>query len=116
MDEGTNYDRATALKLATSVDSGDLEGSPSSEAATLRHDALVGLRRQGTVGAQAASLITRTFPTDTVAVPFYVERATFDGQPVFVVVEALGPKDGTLRDKRVWVLSDSGDVLLSGTR
>lgn len=116
VDEGRTYDRASALRLAASIDSGDLADRSSQEAATLRHDALVDLRKQGATGAAAASLITKTFPTDTAAVPFYVERAAFDSRPVFVVIEALGPKDGPLRDKRVWVLSDSGEVLLSGTR
>ena len=116
VDEGGSYDRESALALAAAADSGDLAGRSTREADALRHDALVDLRSEGAAGAEAASLVTKTFPSNAAAVPFYVERATFDSKPALVVIEAIGPADGSLADKRIWVLSEDGDVLLSGTR
>jgi hypothetical protein len=116
VDEGGSYNRESALALTAAADSGDLADHSTREAGVLRHDALVDLRGEGAAGAEAASIITRTFPSDAAAVPFYVERATFDSVPALVIIEAIGPADGSLVDKRIWVLSEDGDVLLSGTR
>ncbi len=116
IEKGGSYDRESALALAEAANSGDLAGRSTREAKALRHDALVDLRSKGAAGAEAASLITQTFPSDAAAVPFHVERATFASMPAFVIIEAIGPADGSLVDKRIWVLSEDGDVLLSGTR
>lgn len=116
VDQGRDYTQETALRLAASADPQDLDEHVSSDSAPLRHDALVDLRRSGDAGAEAASLITKTFPSDSTGVPFYVERATFESAPALIVLEAIGRPGGTLTDTRVWVLSEDGDVLLSATR
>jgi len=116
VDAGASYDSASALELPRSVDAGRLVDQPTSKAADLRHEALVALRKRGGAAADAAVLITRTFPAGSNSVPFYVESADFEGQPAWIIVEAIGRTDDNLTDKRVWVLSAKGDVLLAGTR
>lgn len=116
VDQETSYSEESALALAQRLDAGSLTKQSTESGTGLRHEALAALRRDGSAASDAAKLITRTFPSDTQAVPFYVELATYDSQPAYVIVEAVGPKDGKLVDKRLWVLSASGDVLLSGTR
>jgi hypothetical protein len=114
--DGGSYTAEEVLRLPSKLEPGDLADEAAERSAELRHEALVKLRRQGPDAAEVASLITRTFPADTLGVPFYVERATFDGGPAIVIVEAIGRPGGSLSDERVWVISDSGDVLISGTR
>ncbi|HSK48134.1 MAG TPA: hypothetical protein VLA05_09055 [Coriobacteriia bacterium] len=116
VDEDGAYTSETALELAEQVDPGSVADRPTSDALELRHDALVALRREGGGASDAATLITRTFPSDSSGVPFYVESATYESEPALVIVEAIGREGGKLEDERVWVLSTSGDVLLSGTR
>ena len=116
VDEDGAYTSETALELAEKVDSGSLANRPTSDAPELRHDALVALRREGSGASVAAGLITRTFPSDSTGVPFYVESATYESKEALIIVEAIGRDEGKLADERVWVLSASGDVLLSGTR
>ena len=93
-----------------------LTDAPVSDAEQLRHDALVGLRSRGGEAAKAADLITKSFPSDTRGVPVYVERALVGGRRVFVIIEAAGPPSGNLSAKRLWVMSENGDVLYAGSR
>lgn len=114
--EGRSYDSESVLELAGTVADPGLSNVPVLDAEARRHDALVSLRTQGGSAAEAAELITKTFPTDTAAVPYYVEQATYEGTDALVLIEAMGPPGGTLSDRRTWVLSNDGDVLISGTR
>jgi len=91
-------------------------GTGVSETAALRSEALGRLRARGDQAADAADLITRTFANSGAGVPVYVESAVFEGSDAFVVVEAIGPKSGKLRDLRIWVIGMDGEVLYSGTR
>lgn len=116
VDAGASYNEAEALALSGELDAGELAQAPTSETAERRHDALVDLRRQGSTAAEAATLITKTFPADASGVPFYVERATFESVPALVIVESIGRSEGSLSDVRVWVIDLDGAVLLSGTR
>ena len=77
---------------------------------------MVAEHAEGSGASVAAGLITRTFPSDSTGVPFYVESATYESKEALIIVEAIGRDEGKLADERVWVLSASGDVLLSGTR
>jgi hypothetical protein len=92
-------------------------GSPYAEmsvasAGALRSDALVSLRNRGGASAEAAALITKTFPSDAAAVPVYVELAKVDGRDVLLLVEAWGPRGGSLDMERLWVLDAvTGEVI-----
>lgn len=111
-----DYTGRSALALAGSTEAAEVSDKPTAGAGDLRRAALISLRRQGDVAQQAADLITATFPVNTPGVPLRVEKATFEGEPAFIVVEAIGRRGGTLSDKRVWALDTSGKVLFAGTR
>lgn len=115
-DNGAIYTMKSVERVLDAADISAQNGRATTEATKLRHDALTSLRRQGGSAAKAADLLTATFPPDTRAVPVYVEAASLDGAPVFIVVEATGPKTGTLNMKRLWVLSEDGSVILALSR
>ena len=113
VDEDTAYTATTIKGVFDHVDTSGLAGRSSKEAEDLRHDALVALRKRGGAAAEAADLVTKTFPS-TAGVPLYVEKASFENRPdALVMVEIIGPADGELSLARLWVLSDTGDVLFS---
>jgi hypothetical protein len=114
--EDRTYTMSEALDLPARLDAGDLPDTDTNESASLRRAALVALRKQGGKAEEAARIITATFPPETAGVPFYVEQATYGTAPAIVMVEAIGPRGGKLVDRRVWVISPEGDVLLTGTR
>jgi len=116
VDDGASYTAADVTAVLDVVDEGSASGRPTAESAELRSSALASLRGKGAAAASAANLITRTFQKTTPGVPVYVERATFNGAPALIIVELIGPRDGKLGDKRIWVIDDAGLVLYSGTR
>lgn len=116
VDDGGAYTRASALQLVTDASSGELEQTATEKSQELRSDALSALRNKGEAASQAATLITSTLPQDSRSVPFYVERASYEGTDAVLLIEAIGRDGSTLSDKRLWVLSNQGDVLLSGNR
>lgn len=116
VDNDNSYTRSSALELATDVPSDKLNETPTEKSQELRSEALSDLRNDGEAASQAATLITSTLPQDSKGVPFYVERASYEGTESILIVEAIGRAGGTLSDKRLWVLSLQGDVLLSGNR
>lgn len=116
VDEGRVYTISTVATVTSAVEIGKVAGADVSSAKVMRHDALVALRSSGSGGSEAANLITRTFPSQARSVPLYVERASLGDRPVWILVEAVGPKDGKLADKRVWVIGDDGEILYAATR
>jgi predicted small lipoprotein YifL len=116
VDSGVNHTSATALALLAKADASAVASKPTSEGAKLRHEALAALRRNGAAASSVADLLTRTFPSSTSGVPVYVERGSYEGKPAVLVVEATGPKSGSLSTKRLWVVGESGDVLFAGSR
>ncbi|PKQ15427.1 MAG: hypothetical protein CVT67_09400 [Actinobacteria bacterium HGW-Actinobacteria-7] len=92
------------------------KGKPTADSSELRHRALVELRGEGPGATSAADLITTTFPADTRGVPIYVEKATFDGTPAILLLEATGRAGGNLDDLRLWVVGETGDILYSQLR
>ncbi len=116
VDEGATYTLDNASTAFDKADTSDVAGLSVGDADELQRKALSGLRSQGGAAADAAELITATFPSGARSVPVYVERATVDGDPALIIVEVIGPKAGTLQDQRLWVINESGDVLLSETR
>ena len=114
VDSGASYSKTSVMKLAEGIDTSQFASTPSTDAAGLRHEALTALRSRGGRAAAVADMLTRTFSADTRGVPVYLERATFDGKPSVVVIEAAGPPSGKLTAKRVWVLDEQGGVLFVG--
>jgi predicted small lipoprotein YifL len=116
LDGSTAYTKATALVVLEKADTKALSGRPTADGVKLRHEALAALRREGQSASAVADLLTRTFPSDTTGVPVYIERATFDGKPAVLVVEATGPESGSLSTKSLWVVADDGNILFAGGR
>lgn len=117
IDTGATYTISGLSSLYSKADISKLSGRQASDASSLRHAALTGLRKRGGEAAAAADLITRTLSASTRGVPVYVERAKVEGQAAYIVIEATGPPAGQLTTKRLWVLSaDKGAVIFVGTR
>lgn len=115
VDEDAAYTASTISMVFGQADDAEFVGKPTNDSEDLRHDALVALRARGGAAAEAADLITKTFPS-TAGVPLYVERASFEGSSnALIVVEIIGPTDGDLSLSRLWVLSETGDVLYSAS-
>lgn len=116
VDDGTSYDARSAISLLESSDAGRLAVAPVEDSEDLRQDALAALRRRGGVARDAAQLLTETFAAAARGVPYYVERARYDGEDGWIVLEASGRGAGTLSDRRLWVLDAQGRVLLFSSR
>jgi predicted small lipoprotein YifL len=116
VDAAASYDKTSALAILAAADASNYASRPTSDGVELRHDALAELRRKSPSASGVADLITTTFPRATSGVPVYVEKATFEGKPAVIVVEATGPPSGKLSSKRIWVLGENGDILFAGSR
>lgn len=116
VDAGHTYTSETVTLLLERSDAGDLARLPSADAMPLRQEALTDLRGAGGGAAEAASTITKAFPADATGVPYYVERATYDGTAGWVILEARGPAGGTMRNRLLWVIDSKGEVLYSVMR
>ena len=116
VDSGTSYSKTSLSGLLGTVDITKYSSQPADNVVKLRHDALTGLRRRGGEASKAADLITATFGADTRGVPVYVEWGDLEGKRALVLIEAIGPSSGALTTKRLWALSESGDVLFVATR
>jgi len=116
VDDGANYTMKSVGEVLETADIARLSSRATTDAIVLRHDSLTALRKKGGSAAKAADLLTATFPPETRAVPVYAESAMLDGKRVLVVVEATGPKTGTLNMKRLWVLGEDGSVILARSR
>jgi hypothetical protein len=116
VDSGASYTTKNVSGVLDKVDISSLKDTSAGDTTQLRHKALTDLRRRGGNASLAADLITKTLPANTRGVPVYVERATMNGQSAYLLVEAIGPANGNLTTKRLWVLSSAGAVLFVGTR
>lgn len=75
------------------------------DAPAIRQEILADLRTHGDEAARLADALTSDFPTDVAAVPYAVERGTFEGEPAWIVFEAWGDAGEPLTLRRVWVFS-----------
>lgn len=116
VDEGASYDARTIMRILDEHDAGSLTEANLADVSQLRQAALAELRQEGPEAAEAASVITSTFPSDMGGVPYYVEKAKFDGTPAWVLLEARGRDRGALGERALWVLSPRGDVLFASRR
>ncbi len=108
--EGGSYDIETVTSAAP--DDATVLGKPISEAAELRHDALVALRSDSEEGAELADLLTEQFPESDRSVPFYAESASFNGAAAWVIFEVWGSEGGSLEHTRVWVFDRESERVL----
>jgi len=116
VDDGGSYTQASATDLLESADPGELVNERADAAPRLRQEALSRLRDLGGTAETAASVITRSFPSDSTGVPYRVERATFDGDAAWIILEARGRANGPLSGRLLWVIDRNGTVLYSGMR
>lgn len=116
VDSGRSYDSSAALDALARADSSSLSRQSVASGQELRTKALAALTRKGTAASAAASLLAKSFPSDTTGVPVYVERVMFAGKPAVLVVEAVGPEGGVLGHKRLWVVGEDGAILFAGSR
>lgn len=116
VDAGRSYTASTVDDLIANTSSGGLAAQKTEDAPALRQRALVSLRRASGRAPQAAELLTAIFPASTTAVPYYVERATYEGTDAWIVLEARGRPGGTLADRRLWVIDTTGNVMVSKLR
>lgn len=86
---------------------------PYEEGRSARQEALANLRKNGEAASALANTLTNDFPVDNAAVPYRVERGTFDGDAAWIVFESWGPEGGSLSYRRVWVFSADGGNLLA---
>lgn len=113
VEDGGPTVRSELETLLRDTSPGDLADVRSEDAADLRTAHLTRLRDTSASGRQTADLITATFPRQERAVPYHVERVTFEGSPAVVILEASGRDGERLSQRRLWVIDDSGSVLLS---
>lgn len=114
---GGAYDPASIENLLANADAGAAGEVTTEEAPSVRQEALVELRKQGDDASGVADLLTRGFPQDTAAIPILVEAASFEGTPVWVIVEAWGDPEGKLEHRRAWVFGqETGDLLYTASR
>lgn len=107
-----DYDAAGLETLLDTTASPDLEQRMVEEAPALRREALTELRSRSAAGAQAADLITKTFP-DVAAVPFHVRTARYEGVEAVLLIEAASDEYGSLGARRLWAVNEQGEVLVS---
>lgn len=113
---GSAHTAASALRLLDEPAPSTLTRLAADDAEQARQAALTALRRRGELGTSVARLLTETFPSSGRGVPYRVERGRFDGAACWIVLEATGRPGGTLDGRRLWVLSDEGEVLFFGSR
>lgn len=102
VDADATFSLDEAEAAARAMDASRYTAVAVEDAPRLRREALVELRRHER-GREIADLLTEQFPTVTLAVPLYVERAAVDGRDAWIVVEAWGSESGKLDRRRLWV-------------
>lgn len=110
VDAGIDYTEESITELLDAEIPATLSSVNGSEADAVRHDVLVDLRAQGADKAAAADLLTSVFTQRSAAVPFRIERATYEKEQVLVVTEAVGSDSSPLRSVRIWVLAKDGAI------
>jgi len=109
---GGSHTLAEVERTAATTGLGSAAAVRVEDAARVREQVLVRLRELGADAGKAADLLTREFPLVTKAVPLYVEGATVDGHPAWIVVEAWGDRTGNLKYRRLWVFDRSNSYVL----
>lgn len=103
--EGGTYTAEDLPDALDAADPGDATDLATDEISAARQEALADLRTYGTDAAALADALTLQFPVDVNSVPIEARRATYEGQPAWVVIEAWGDDDEPLSSLRLWVFS-----------
>lgn len=101
------YTMDQAVTLAPDAGLGSASGLDRAAASARRQELLANLRRQGAEGTAVADMLTVGFPADYAGVPVLVRKATVDGTPSWIVVDAVPGKDDKLTRRRIWVFNAS---------
>ncbi len=103
--EGGTYTAEDLSRALDESDPGPVSRVEAEDVAASRQETLADLRTHGEDASRLADVLTSDFPSDTTAVPYAVELATFEGEPAWIVFEAWGDPGEPLSHRRVWVFS-----------
>lgn len=111
--DGPSFGASELTRVLESVEIGDAHDIDPKDVRQARQDALADLRTYGDDAAALADALTADLPADVNAVPVEIWSATYEGEPVWVVIEAWGDPSEKLRYRRMWIYS-TDDVTLVG--
>lgn len=111
--EGASYSAESLAAAVEASDAGPASRVTVDEAADVRQSALADIRKNSDEAARLADMLTAEFPTDVLAVPYAVERGTYDGESAWIVFEAWTRDDTALSGRRAWVFSDDDLSMLA---
>lgn len=111
--DGGAYTADDLGEVIDSTDPGDTRGLPADEVGASRQEALANLRTHGQEAGALADALTHQFPVDVNAVPIEVRSATYEGAPVWIVVESWGDAGQALSSLRLWVFSANDLTLVT---
>jgi len=114
--ESTAYTAESAQQLLDTGAPTPLTEIPEAQTSEARERALTALRARGGDAAKAADVLTETFVSEKGGVPYLVMWAPFEGETALIVLEAVNHGDGPSTGRRLWVLAQDGDVLLSAQK
>src|SRR5574340_850772 len=83
--EGASYTKDDLVTVLEDADPGGVVRIAAEDIAAKRQEALADLRSHGEDAAAIADILTAEFPLDVTAVPFLVERGTYEGESAWIV-------------------------------
>lgn len=110
---GSSYTAASLAEALEESNPGAAARVTIDEAPDVRQSALADLRTNGDQAARLADMLTSEFPTDVLAVPYAIERGTYDGEAAWIVFEAWTTDSTELSGRRVWVFADDDLTMLA---
>ena len=111
--DGGSYAADDLAGLLANADLSAFSDVATEDAIEIRQKVLASLRREGADAAALADTLTAEFPPDADSIPAVVERATYEGSPVWIVIESWGDADGKLTHRRLWVFSYNERAVLA---
>ncbi len=111
--EGGSYTEDDLVTVLESADPDEAARIAPEDIAAKRQEALADLRRHGDDAAAIADILTAEFPLDVTAVPFLVERGTYENESAWIVLEAWAEDDDSPVYRRVWVFATDDGALLA---
>ncbi len=111
--DGASFGASELTRVLGSVEIGDAHDIDPKDVRRARQDALADLRTYGDDAAALADALTTDFPADVNAVPVEIWSATYEGEPVWVVIEVWGDPSEELRHRRMWIYSADDVTLVS---
>ncbi len=115
--EGGDYSAEDLPVLLEDADTSKARGLDPAEVPGARQDALADLRTHGAEAAALADALTSQFPVDVNAIPVEVHRASYEGEPAWIVVESWGDDGKPVTETRLWVFSEEDlDLMTAHTQ